>query len=95
MDAWKKCVRSAGKALSIKLRVFGGGGIWVLGGGGGKCRFYFYGRADFSVFEGRGIRMFKGILSRLAFLKCTDTLSTNQCLKIAPDTLVGRPLKST
>ena len=36
------------KPMSIKLRVLGGGGVfWVLGGGG-ECRFYFYGRADFS-----------------------------------------------
>ena len=48
MDAWKKCVRSAGKTMSIKFLVFRGGVFWVLGGGGGECRFYFYGRADFS-----------------------------------------------
>ena len=29
-----------------KIPLFGGGGVW--GGGGGECRFYFYGRADFS-----------------------------------------------
>ena len=35
--------------MSIKFLVLGGG-IWVLGvgGGGGKCRFYSYGREDFS-----------------------------------------------
>ena len=32
--------------MSIKFRVLGGGGL----GGGGKCRFYFYGREDFSDF---------------------------------------------
>ena len=49
MDAWKKSVLSAGKALvSIKFLVLGGGG-GILGlGGGGQCRFYFYGRGDFS-----------------------------------------------
>ena len=32
--------------MSIKFLVLGGG---ILGlGGGGKCRFYFYGREDFS-----------------------------------------------
>ena len=31
--------------MSIKFLVFLGGGI--LGFGGGECRFYFYGRADF------------------------------------------------
>ena len=44
MDARKKCVLSAGKPMSIKFRVLEGG----FGGGGGKCRFYFYGREDFS-----------------------------------------------
>ena len=33
--------------MSIKFLVLGGGVFWVLGGGG-KCRFYFYGREDFS-----------------------------------------------
>ena len=46
MDTWKKCVLSAGKPMSIKFRVLGGD-FWG-GGGGGKCRFYFYGREDFS-----------------------------------------------
>ena len=33
--------------MSIKFLVLGGGGVfWVLGGG--KCRFYFYGRGEFS-----------------------------------------------
>ena len=32
--------------MSIKFLVFFGGGI--LGFWGGECRFYFYGRADFS-----------------------------------------------
>ena len=41
----EKCVLSAGKTLSVKFPFFGGGGF---GGGGGECRFYFYGRADFS-----------------------------------------------
>ena len=50
MDTWKNCVLSAGKPLSIKFLVLGGGVFWVLGGGGGKCRFYFYGREDFSDF---------------------------------------------
>ena len=34
--------------MSIKFLVWGGGGILGFGGGGGKCRFYFYGRGDFS-----------------------------------------------
>ena len=40
----EKCVLSAGKTMSVKFPFFGGGGF----GGGGECRFYFYGRADFS-----------------------------------------------
>ena len=32
--------------MSIKFLVLGGG-YFGLGGGGGKCRFYFYGRGDF------------------------------------------------
>ena len=32
--------------MSIKFLVLEGGVFWVLGGG--ECRFYFYGRADFS-----------------------------------------------
>ena len=34
--------------MSIKFLVWGGGGVLGFGGGGGKCRFYFYGREDFS-----------------------------------------------
>ena len=32
-------------------RFRGGGGILGFGGGGGKCRFYFYGRKDFADFS--------------------------------------------
>ena len=38
--------------MSIKFLVLGGGGILDFGGGGGECRFYFYGRADFSEYWG-------------------------------------------
>ena len=43
----EKCVLSAGKTHVHKIPRFRGGGglFWVLGG---DCRFYFYGRADFS-----------------------------------------------
>ena len=34
--------------MSIKFLVLGGGGGMLGLGGGGKCRFYFYGRGDFS-----------------------------------------------
>ena len=37
MDAWKKCVLSAGKPMSIKFRVLGGG-FW---GGGGEVPILF------------------------------------------------------
>ena len=34
MDTWKKCLLSAGKPMSIKFLVLGGGGVfWVWGGG--------------------------------------------------------------
>ena len=36
------------KPMSIKFRVLGGGVFGVFGGGGGECRFYFYGRGNFS-----------------------------------------------
>ena len=49
MDAWKKCVLSAGKTHVRKIARFRGGDFGF--GGGGKCRFYFYGRADFSDFK--------------------------------------------
>ena len=42
-----KCVRSAGKTMSIKFLVLGGGYFGFFGGGG-KCLFYFCGREDFS-----------------------------------------------
>ena len=48
MDAWKNSFFSAVKKLmSIKFLVLGGGYLEFLGGGG-ECRFYAYGRADFS-----------------------------------------------
>ena len=49
MDAWKNAFFLQKKTMSIKFLVLGGGGVfWVWGGRGGACRFYFYGRADFS-----------------------------------------------
>ena len=52
----EKCVLSAGKPMSIKFLVLGGGGIFgvFFWGGGGECRFYFYGRADFSELRSHG-----------------------------------------
>ena len=46
MDAWKNAFFLQEKPMSIKFLVLGGGVFCVLGGG--ECRFYFYGRADFS-----------------------------------------------
>ena len=43
MDTWKKCVLSAGKPMSIKFRVLGGG----FGGGGGSADFIFMGARIF------------------------------------------------
>ena len=37
--------------MSIKFLILGGG----FGGGGGECRFYFYGRADFSEYRHFGV----------------------------------------
>ena len=45
MDAWKKSVRSAGKAMSIIFLVLGEGGI--LGFGGGSADFIFMGARIF------------------------------------------------
>ena len=39
LDAWNFCVLSAGKSMSIKFCVLG----FFFWGGGGECRFYFYG----------------------------------------------------
>ena len=47
MDAWKNAsVLQENRHVHKIPRFTGGGVFWVLGGG--KCRFYFYGRADFS-----------------------------------------------
>ena len=47
MVAWKNAFFLQEKPMSIKFLVLGGGGILGFGGGG-ECRFYFNGRADFS-----------------------------------------------
>ena len=46
----EKCTLSAGKTQVHKIPRFGGGGVLGFGGAGGECRFYFYGREDFSDF---------------------------------------------
>ena len=48
MDAWKNAFFLQEKPTSIQFLVLGGGGVFGFFLGGGKCRFYFYGRADFS-----------------------------------------------
>ena len=47
MGASKKCVLSAGKTHVHKIPPSRGGGVFGVLGGGGECRFYFYGREDF------------------------------------------------
>ena len=47
MGAWKNAFFLQEKPMPIKFLVLGGG-ILVFLGGGGECRFYFYGREDFS-----------------------------------------------
>ena len=46
----EKCVLSAGKSHVHKIPRLRGGGYlgFFFGGAGGECRFYFYGREDFS-----------------------------------------------
>ena len=44
----EKCALSAGKTMSRKIPRFRGGGGY-FGFGGGECRFYFYGRANFLI----------------------------------------------
>ena len=63
MDASKKCLFSAGKPMSIKFCVLGGGG---LGGGGGKCRFYFYMGARIFLTYGKA-NEFPQIFFRICF----------------------------
>ena len=51
MDASKKCALSAGKTHVHKIPRFRGGGYFGFWGGGGPCRFYFYGREDFLIYR--------------------------------------------
>ena len=50
VGGWKNAFFLQEKPHVHKFPALGEGGIWVffLGGGGGECRFYFYGREDFS-----------------------------------------------
>ena len=57
MDAWKKCVRSAGKTVSIKFLVLGGGGYFGFWGGGGSADFIFMGARIFLI---KGVSVEKG-----------------------------------
>ena len=57
MDAWKNAFCLQEKPMSTKFLALGGGilGFWR---GGGECRFYFYGRADFFEYtSGSGNRL--------------------------------------
>ena len=49
MDTWRKCVLSAGKPMSIKFLVLGGGVFWVWGGG--SADFIFTGARIFLKIE--------------------------------------------
>ena len=68
--------------MSIKFLVLGGGGVfWVLGGGG-ECRFYFYGRGDFSE---KGLRLgvwFHPDLRFGVFRSLSEAALKDQCLPI-------------
>ena len=57
------CVLSAGKNHVHEIPRFRGGGILGFWGGGGECRFYFYGRADFSESGCRKRSAAKGVRS--------------------------------
>ena len=64
MDTWKNCLLSAGKLMSIKFLVLGGGilglGFFFWGGGESLCRFYFYGREDFLNNKRNDSPLFRG-----------------------------------
>ena len=47
MDAWKNAFFLQEKSHVHIIPRLGGGVFSVFLGGGGECRFYFYGRADF------------------------------------------------
>ena len=59
----EKYVLSAAKTHVHKIPRFFGGGILGFFGGG-ECRFYFYGRADFSETSFGGSKLPRNILSR-------------------------------
>ena len=52
MDTWKKCVLSAGKTMSVKFLLLGGGGL-----GGGGADFIFMGARIFLTFGCREERI--------------------------------------
>ena len=49
MDAWKKCVLSAGEAHVHKIPRFGGGGYFGFLGGEGSADFIFMGAGIFLI----------------------------------------------
>ena len=51
--------------MPIKFLLLGGGGRGFFGRGGWKCRFYFYGRGDFSDFMG-----YRAIIGPAPLQKC-------------------------
>ena len=71
--------------MSIKFSVLGGGAFWVFGGGGGQCRFYFYGRADFSdLWHFIHTRIPRVLLSDLRGGSCLPELHLQGFLALSP-----------
>ena len=61
--------------MSTKFRVF-------RGGGGGKCRFYFYGRGDFSEVSKQGVMTFAwrpGSQHDVAATRGADSVLASDC----------------
>ena len=69
--------------MSIKFLVLGGGGYF--GFGGGKCRFYFYGRGDFSG-SGRFLRIW-----RCGFANVRQTSPSFTKIRMSARALLVRP----
>ena len=67
------------KTLHVhKIPRFRGRAFWVLGGGGGECRFYFYGRRDFSEWHNESGSC-AAIFGMLRCRSCTATFVFLQC----------------
>ena len=80
MDTWKNALFLQEKPMSIKFLVLGGGGYFGFWGGGG-CRFYFYGRADFSELLKRCV---------LSTHPKTQTISALRCIPLFTSGFLAR-----